>query len=43
MKRSSSKLLALAGARQRRRRSKDGAKYYTPDHYDSFKFIVEGK
>ncbi|UVJ40340.1 ribonuclease domain-containing protein [Arthrobacter sp. CJ23] len=22
---------------------KDGAKYYTPDHYESFKFIVEGK
>ncbi|MEV7607283.1 ribonuclease domain-containing protein [Paenarthrobacter sp. NPDC089322] len=22
---------------------KDGAKYYTVDHYDSFKFIVEGK
>jgi ribonuclease T1 len=22
---------------------KDSAKYYTPDHYESFKFIVEGK
>ncbi|MFJ4027255.1 ribonuclease domain-containing protein [Paenarthrobacter sp. NPDC089989] len=22
---------------------KDGAKYYTPDHYESFKFIVEDK
>ncbi|MFK4640471.1 ribonuclease domain-containing protein [Paenarthrobacter histidinolovorans] len=22
---------------------KDAAKYYTPDHYESFKFIVEGK
>ncbi|MET3904918.1 ribonuclease domain-containing protein [Paenarthrobacter sp. 4246] len=22
---------------------KDSAKYYTPDHYQSFKFIVEGK
>lgn len=22
---------------------KDGEKYYTPDHYESFKFIAEGK
>ncbi|MDI2037079.1 ribonuclease domain-containing protein [Paenarthrobacter nitroguajacolicus] len=22
---------------------KDAAKYYTPDHYESFKFIIEGK